>query len=309
MNRCARDIPSRFALSVTREGGELVIDIESRRRLRSLEIRAGDTLLREWAERETAALVTDSSTRVTSVAFGVASVDAAPLFAVLFGLAAEVEVEVDDGDGADVVTDGGVVDVVAGTTGRWTTVLGRSPSPMVAGTSVVSANVVGTTALAIELEVLVDSVITSVAVTSAVGSLPSRVCHSPTESVVSTPAVTKNQPRDRRRMSAPSADVSSISPPVVEDMPPFNPPGDEAARQERSATRWFDLDQMIEIAICDVFEHRNHVAPEPDPTQRKSSAALQTIRDVGQPGHRHGDRRRHGGIQRTVGTSANDVGE
>lgn len=56
-----REIPSRFLVNVTRDGGDLVVTIETRRRLRSLEVRSGDALLREWAERETAALVSDAS--------------------------------------------------------------------------------------------------------------------------------------------------------------------------------------------------------------------------------------------------------
>ena len=56
-----RDIPSRFVLAVTREGDELAISIETRRRLRSLEVRTGGTVLRQWAERETATLVSDAT--------------------------------------------------------------------------------------------------------------------------------------------------------------------------------------------------------------------------------------------------------
>jgi hypothetical protein len=56
-----RDIPSRFVLAVALEGSDLAITIESRRRLRSLSVRSGDTVLREWAERETSELVNDAS--------------------------------------------------------------------------------------------------------------------------------------------------------------------------------------------------------------------------------------------------------
>ncbi len=51
-----RDIPSRFTVNVAIEYGELLVRVESRRRLRSLDVRAGGTLLRGWAEREIAAL-------------------------------------------------------------------------------------------------------------------------------------------------------------------------------------------------------------------------------------------------------------
>ncbi len=58
-----RDIPSRFDVAVAWEGRTLVVEAASRRRLRSLDVRIGDRVLRSWAERETATLIDASAAR------------------------------------------------------------------------------------------------------------------------------------------------------------------------------------------------------------------------------------------------------
>ena len=51
-----REIPSRFDLALSWEDAALVIEVRSRRILRSLEVRSGDTVLAAWAERDAGAL-------------------------------------------------------------------------------------------------------------------------------------------------------------------------------------------------------------------------------------------------------------
>jgi hypothetical protein len=63
-----RDIPSRFDVALAWEDNSLDIEVRSRRRLRSLEVRSGDTVLRAWAEREAGALIdTGASSSTLSI--------------------------------------------------------------------------------------------------------------------------------------------------------------------------------------------------------------------------------------------------
>jgi len=52
-----REIPSRFDVALAWDAGELVVTVSTRRRLRSLDVRSGDTVLSEWAERGTSVLI------------------------------------------------------------------------------------------------------------------------------------------------------------------------------------------------------------------------------------------------------------
>ena len=58
-----REIPSRFDVALGWDAGALTIEVQSRRRLRSLEVRSGDTVLRAWAERQTGTLIDQSVSR------------------------------------------------------------------------------------------------------------------------------------------------------------------------------------------------------------------------------------------------------
>lgn len=56
-----REIPSRFDVALAWEGADLAVTVSSRRRLRSLDVRSGDTVIGQWAERETAQLVDETA--------------------------------------------------------------------------------------------------------------------------------------------------------------------------------------------------------------------------------------------------------
>ena len=58
-----REIPSRFDVALAWDGEALAIDVQSRRRLRSLEVRAGETVLRAWAEREAGSLIDQAASQ------------------------------------------------------------------------------------------------------------------------------------------------------------------------------------------------------------------------------------------------------
>ncbi len=58
-----REIPARFDVAFGWDDGVLTIEVQSRRRLRSLEVRSGETVLRAWAERQTETLIDQSVSR------------------------------------------------------------------------------------------------------------------------------------------------------------------------------------------------------------------------------------------------------
>ena len=55
-----REIPSRFEFELAWSGRDLVFEVRSRRRLRSVVVMAGDSVLREWSEDETIDLLVDT---------------------------------------------------------------------------------------------------------------------------------------------------------------------------------------------------------------------------------------------------------